>query len=72
MKRLITLTLSSELALSAIFFIFLGYYSGKKIGENAAIIGMFLGAIIGLASGTLLVLQTFKKVEKRIIKEQQS
>lgn len=62
--RLMALALGSELALSVIFFIFLGYYLGGKISKNFAIIGMVIGAIMGLASGTLLVLQTLERFGK--------
>ncbi len=51
------LTLGAEFALSVITLIFLGYFLGAKISESMAMVGMILGAFLGLALGTYLLIK---------------
>ncbi|HDI73369.1 MAG TPA: hypothetical protein ENF58_04480 [Candidatus Altiarchaeales archaeon] len=51
------LTLGAEFALSVIALIFLGYFLGAKISESMAMVGMILGAFLGLALGTYLLIK---------------
>ncbi len=46
------LALGAEFALSVVFLIFLGYFLGDRISELMAIVGIVLGAFLGLALGT--------------------
>lgn len=49
--------LGAEFALSIIALIFLGYFLGAKISESMAMIGMILGAFLGLVLGTYLLIR---------------
>lgn len=46
------LVIGTEFALSVIALIFLGYFLGGSISKSMAILGMILGAFLGLAFGT--------------------
>ncbi|HDH41846.1 MAG TPA: hypothetical protein ENG12_05535 [Candidatus Altiarchaeales archaeon] len=46
------ITLGAEFALLVVVLIFLGYFLGAKISESVAMIGMIIGAFLGLALAT--------------------
>jgi hypothetical protein len=49
--------LGTEFALSVIALIFLGYFIGSRISELMAVVGMFLGATLGLVAGLYLLVK---------------